>query len=351
MQSVTVLSVDQFQTLLTDETESDEAADDAEIEPPPVTAAILPELLNGDLSSNSEPVLAPPLPTEHDNPVPEEVPQIAPQPPEPIENDLVIDTEPMVPPTAIPEEPPQSTDAESVAADRVAPTVSEKPPSDAETDVFEQPAISVDGEGAPADQPAQQARALEEATRQIVTEAEVSRTDNRVEQSIAPPARPSPRPPTQAPTPDPSREETEEPARINDLQIATAIAEALQDIPIDQPQSQPLSTSALQLTSGEKEALTLAVSNCWNVGSLSTEALQTSVVVAVTMSEDALPVISEIRLLSYSGGPESAARQSFEAARRAIIRCGTRGFNLPIEKFEHWRNIEMTFNPEYMSIR
>ena len=88
--------------------------------------------------------------------------------------------------------------------------------------------------------------------------------------------------------------------------------------------------------------------NCWNVGSLSTEAMQTTVVVAVDMTPDGKPEIGSIRMLSFSGGSEAAARRAYETARRAIIRCGATGYNLPSEKYEQWREIEMTFNPENM---
>jgi hypothetical protein len=56
-------------------------------------------------------------------------------------------------------------------------------------------------------------------------------------------------------------------------------------------------------------------------------------------------------MLSASGGGDAAAKQAFEAARRAIIRCGNDGFDLPVEKYDHWRDIEMTFNPEKMRIK
>jgi len=105
------------------------------------------------------------------------------------------------------------------------------------------------------------------------------------------------------------------------------------------------------LTSGEKDALRVAVQQCWNVGSLSSDALRTTVVVAVSMGEDGKPNNGSIRMLSASGGGDSAAKQAFEAARRAIIRCGSRGFNLPVEKYDSWRDIEMTFNPEKMRIK
>ncbi len=95
----------------------------------------------------------------------------------------------------------------------------------------------------------------------------------------------------------------------------------------------------------------MAVQQCWNVGSLSTDALQTTVVVSVNMTRDAKPESGSIRMLSFEGGSEAAARQAYEAARRAIIRCGASGYNLPVEKYLQWQTIEMTFNPEKMRIK
>jgi hypothetical protein len=56
-------------------------------------------------------------------------------------------------------------------------------------------------------------------------------------------------------------------------------------------------------------------------------------------------------MIDFEGGPDAAARQAFEAARRAVLRCGASGFKLPPEKYEQWRNIEMVFNPESMRIK
>lgn len=120
--------------------------------------------------------------------------------------------------------------------------------------------------------------------------------------------------------------------------------EALGGAEQEVPQGPPLSA-------GEKDALRVAVSNCWNVGSLSSEALQTTVVVTVDMAQDGKPVIPSIRLASSSGGSQAAAQQAFEAARRAIIRCTRDGYDLPSEKYGQWKEIEMTFNPERMRIK
>lgn len=108
---------------------------------------------------------------------------------------------------------------------------------------------------------------------------------------------------------------------------------------------------SVPLTGEEKTALRVAVQQCWNVGSLSAEALQTVIVVAFEMNEQARPVTSSIRMLSSSGGSDLAANQAFEATRRAIIRCGVRGYDLPEDKYDRWRYIELTFDPKRMRIK
>jgi hypothetical protein len=186
-----------------------------------------------------------------------------------------------------------------------------------------------------------EATAREEATTEIVTEAEENDvTSAAPARSIRPRTRPE-RPAVQEDTQSAARPQTDE-SSVND-----ALAEALGQAGgagQGAPQGPPL-------TAGEKDALRVAVQNCWNVGSLSSEALRTTVVVAVSMGEDAKPVASSIRMLSASGGDGAAAKQAYEAARRAIIRCGAGGFDLPVEKYDHWRDIEMTFNPERMRIK
>jgi hypothetical protein len=143
---------------------------------------------------------------------------------------------------------------------------------------------------------------------------------------------------------DPAPQAPAEPAPED--AVAAALAEALAA-----PSSAPPTPSGPPLTAGEKESLRVAVSNCWNVGALSTDALRTTVVVGVNMTQDGKPVMASIRMLSASGGSDAAARQAFEAARRAIIRCGADGYDLPQDKFSQWQEIEMTFNPERMRVK
>ncbi len=105
------------------------------------------------------------------------------------------------------------------------------------------------------------------------------------------------------------------------------------------------------MTSGEKDALRVAVQQCWNVGSLSSDALSTTVVVFVSVAQTGVPDAGSIRMVDYSGGSDAGARGAFEAARRAIIRCGARGFPLPADKYDQWREMELVFNPEGMRMR
>jgi hypothetical protein len=69
------------------------------------------------------------------------------------------------------------------------------------------------------------------------------------------------------------------------------------------------------------------------------------------MTRDAKPDTASISLLGAQGGDDGAVRTAYEAARRAILRCGNDGFPLPAEKYQQWAQVEMTFNPEGMRVR
>ena len=95
----------------------------------------------------------------------------------------------------------------------------------------------------------------------------------------------------------------------------------------------------------------LDIAQCWNVGSLSTEALTTTIVVGMQMTEEAIPIVSSIRMLSFSGGSDRAAQQAFQSARRAIIRCGASGYDLPEDWIDSHKEVILTFDAERMRIR
>ncbi|NOE18731.1 energy transducer TonB [Ruegeria atlantica] len=281
-----------------------------------------------------------PEPVVPAEPEPEPAPVIVEAPPEPdVPDELPVLTEPEVEPVAQPV--PPGPEAQPRPSDRVAPEAIAPPPPEAKPDDFETPPVSLD-EGAEVQQEQQDQTAPEEAAPEIVTEAEETK-----EQSPLTSPRPRVRPNRPSPPPEPVVAETPEAAPEPDAQadeaaINDALAEALGSG--TQPSGPPL-------TSGEKDAMRLAVSKCWNVGSLSTDALSTVVVVAFSLNRDGTVVDGSIRMLDSSGGSSGAANQAYQAARRAILRCGARGYDLPADKYAHWQDVEITFNPERMRIK
>ncbi len=291
----------------------------------------------------------PDTPPETADPTQPEVPESTDAPADPVpapapapEAEL-SDTLPPVEAPPVPDDRPEAPeDTTPLPAPRVAP----EPAAPSEPLIEEAPEVVT--ETAPAEDPEtpapeQDAAAPEEATTEIVTEAETP--------TLAPSAAPRPRArPERSQVAERPPEEipTEEPAANP---VADAVADAVADTAAPSEAPTPVAPSGPPLTRGERDALRVSVQRCWNVGSLSSDALLSTVTIAVSMSQDGRPDNGSIRMLGFEGGTEAGARQAYEAARRAIIRCGASGYDLPIDKYAQWRNIEMTFNPEGMRLK
>nr|WP_217434094.1 energy transducer TonB [Leisingera sp. ANG59] len=314
----------------------------------------------------AEPAEVQPAPEPAPQPDPE--PQVSqPEPVAPAEPDPQVTELPEQPPEPeVPIELPSAAEEPDVASlvpqlrpetaprpvDRVAPEPVAPPEPDTRIDDIVQPEVAPE-EGAETEQEVQEATAREAASDRIVTE-ENEGEDVAASAAPAVSKRPKTRPARPQPEPEPQVTEAAQPAEPAETQqadtadaVADALAEALAggaDVEAPEPSGPPL-------TLGEKDALRVEVSRCWNVGSLSTDALKTTVVVGVSLAQDGTPDTGSIRMLSSTGGSSTAAKQAYEAARRAIIRCGSGGFQLPPEKYSQWRDIEMTFNPERMRIK
>jgi len=271
----------------------------------------------------------PPAPELTPDPAPQ--PEVQPQPPEI-----------SAPPLGAEDAPPSDTPTPE-AAPRVAPTPAPAPPPDAEiapTVVETTPEPDAQSE-TPVEQKV--AQAPEAATTQIVTEAETPAA------SLAPIASPVPTARPQRPTPEPEPQPEPEPAPEPADPLADAIAAAVADA-VSAPAT-PSVPSGPPLSSGEVDGLIADVRACWNVGALSSEAQRTIVTISVTLGQDGRPDAGSIRMIDSSGGSDASVSQAFEAGRRAILRCGANGFNLPPEKYDQWQTIEMVFNPEQMRLR
>ena len=102
------------------------------------------------------------------------------------------------------------------------------------------------------------------------------------------------------------------------------------------------------LTSGEKDGLIAAIKQCWSVDPYAASG-KVVVVVKVSLNRDGT-LAGTPKKVSATGGDATAVDVAFRNARTAVIACGRGGFDLPDEKYEQWREIEITFNPEKMRL-
>ena len=227
------------------------------------------------------------------------------------------------------------------------------PPPDAVIDIDTKPQIAPDS-GAEALLDLQEATAREAANDQVVTEAEAENTPK-----ILPAVRPAPRPQRLALPREPAAEqETVAERETVTEQVSPAEPEETTENmwPAETPtpeETPPPAPAGPPLTIGEKDSLRHAIESCWNRGALSTDADRITVVIGLRMARDGKPETGSIRKISSSGGSPRSETAAYETAKRAILRCSTKfnGFDLPEEKYDHWKEIEITFNPQGTQLR
>ena len=104
------------------------------------------------------------------------------------------------------------------------------------------------------------------------------------------------------------------------------------------------------MSEGEIGDFSRAVGSKWNLGSASTDALRTTIVIRVTFGPDAIPTGFE--LVDSDGPTEAATQTAFEAGRRAVQRAALQGgLPLPPEKYGTWKVLELVFDPNGMRMR
>lgn len=322
-----MISGEEFQALM------DAARQPQEIAPEPVPAAPevtaeAPEIDTGPQEPAAPEITDVAEPAEE--PVEELAPQIseaAPERPEPPAEVTIEDA------------PVDDTPVER-QAEVIAPTPAPEPTPEAVQEPEPQEAVIPEETGETIEQP-QDATETPQASDRIVTEA-AQPPASAPDASLRPPAR---RP--SAPAPVQTAEQPVTPAPQDN-----AIADAATQAAIDALTSSASNTvpTGPPMSSGEKDALRLAVQGCWNVDPGARWA-QTTVTVAMNMTQDGRVVQSSLRMIASEGGDSSTANAAFGAARRAILLCQKDGYPLPPEKFGQWQEIEMTFNPERMRIR
>ncbi|RBI86608.1 hypothetical protein DRV85_04035 [Rhodosalinus halophilus] len=347
---VTLVSGEDYAALVAPETTPEVSPGVTELETPsPAPDAPAPETPEAEA-----PPPRPAPPETAAEPSPDETPA----PPEPLTPAPEVATPDAAPELAPPADsavllPEDSPRPQPRPADRVAPTPAPPPPPEAETAPDPVPSAEPSPEAAPEPEPTPEAAAPEEAAPEIVTEAEDSPGGAPLA-SLRPQTRPArPAPAAQPATPETAEaDEAPEPERP----LTEADREATQEA-VDQLLSEALgggesapSAGAPPLSLGERDALRVAVQNCWVVD-VGSQAANVTVVLGMEMNPDGTVVDGSLNLISAEGGSGRAVETAFQAARRAVLRCEQGGYDLPEEKYEHWQRIEMVFDPSEMRLR
>jgi len=96
------------------------------------------------------------------------------------------------------------------------------------------------------------------------------------------------------------------------------------------------------LTQSEVTNFNHAISDCWQVDD---ELKYTEVTVGFELMPNGKVKPGSFELVRFSGRDRNLAYRAYTVARRAIQKCELNGYNLPKEKYAHWRRVEMTFKP------
>lgn len=258
-----------------------------------------------------------------------------PAPLTPLDEDVAVaGTIPQLPdfqPPSAPDLPPSDTPTPREAP-RIAPEPISAPPEDALIDdSVQESAEPSETAEAEADAEPVEATAPEEATTEIVTEAETP--SGAPETTILPRARPTrPAPPT------------DQPETSNASDVASAVADAV----AEETASAPV-PSGPPMTGAEEDAFRRSIARCWNVD-VGAEWTRVTVTVGFSLSQEGR-IEGDIRLVGATGGSDEQALAAFQSARRAILRCGASGYDLPADKYDRWRDVEVTFDPSTMRLR
>lgn len=255
-------------------------------------------------------------------------------PPEP-EPDAPIAPEPAPLPST--SAPVRSVRPKPRPAPRVAPTPVAPPDPDSVVAEETQRAVSPDASSPDKAEEAQEATAPEEATSEIITEAETpsgAPTKSLRPQARTPQAAAAAPPPAEAAPAVPSAEDA----------LTAALAEALAAGGTDTAPAGP------PMTRGETDGLKLAVEACWIVD-VGSQAANVTVTVGYELDREGRVLAGTMRMIASDGGTGAAVEAAFQSARRAVLRCQNGGYQLPPDKYDHWKKVEMTFDPSQMRLR
>jgi hypothetical protein len=311
----------------------------------PPTAPVQPQI---DLAPPPPAVETPPepapLPKPVETPMSEALPPPAPEmPPADVTDAAPAAPAPPAMPVPAPDLPP-SDDPTQAPANRIASTPVAPPPPDAQiSDIAREAVVPDETATAEVAVPEQQATAPEQTATEIVIADE--RPRGAVERSLRPIARPArPAPPAAAAAPQTATEPAPAPVPDTSDAVADKLAAAVAD------SAAPAVPLGQALTGAEIGNVQSAISQRWQVDAGS-ESAQIVVTVSFRLTRNGV-IDGDVALVSATDGAASAQDAAYQRARRAVwsvSRSG--GFSLPDDKYDQWREIEITFDPSGVRLR
>ncbi|MDF2233559.1 hypothetical protein P2H44_13450 [Albimonas sp. CAU 1670] len=219
--------------------------------------------------------------------------------------------------------------------------------------------------------PQQPAAAPQEATTQIVTEAdETSEQDTLAPVASAPPrGRPeaperprAPEPETQTAAADPAPAETPKPdPKPAEAKPDPKPAEKPAQKPDPKPAEKPSQTASAnsgssgattnapqgpRLTSGQVNGVKLGVQKYWRMDRVTNLPNYEELVVVVQVRLDQSgKMVGKPKIVQPNGVPDARWRVAIQVAEIAATRAASAGFDLPRESYGRWQVIEFKFNP------
>ncbi|MGB0968183.1 MAG: hypothetical protein ACPGUX_08370 [Halocynthiibacter sp.] len=289
-----------------------------------------------------------PTPEPVPEPTPEPIPEPAPEPtPEPISEPPAPEPDPVPAgpeqPVETPAEIPADTTVVPEANEIIAPTAVAEPEPDVE--VAEEVTEEVT-------ETPEAAEVVEQVTPTEATTVETGGEDIVPEQ-VDPPASapvtslvPQLRPARPAPAPEPATETRPEPVQTAQADTTDPLAEVINNA-VASANETPSEPAGPPLSFGERDGLRQQIHQCWNTGAISSAAAQVTITVHFSLDRDG-NITSRPELADWEGGSREAANIAFRAANSAISRCqnrgNRRGYDMPAEKYGHWRDIEAVFS-------
>jgi hypothetical protein len=91
--------------------------------------------------------------------------------------------------------------------------------------------------------------------------------------------------------------------------------------------------------------LVFAIRDCWNVPIGLENDASNIITMQIRLNRDG-SLDGEPRRIAPLSGSATGILQAFESARRALHICAP--YDLPADKYETWREIEIVFNPQQM---